>query len=210
MKQQIAKGSHIWYFHRQNHAKLLAAQPLTAEKLVERFEEAASLPLARFSACVQWQRGSVSMTVLFSCSLFCVWWWPRSSPMFMKLVLPQLWRLWLPKSQWKHGWICTSLKGWLLINGWAWMEVWWVQCPIDVLNAVDSLRKGILLWMMIENYDTAQLMTVSPDSSMCKDPTNPWAEDVLQLCEKHGQNIAGDRFAITWKMTVDCNIRNKQ
>ena len=24
-----------------------------------------------------------------------------------------------------------------------------------------------------------------------QDPTNPWAEDVLQLCEKHGQNVAG-------------------
>lgn len=33
-------------------------------------------------------------------------------------------------------------------------------------------------------------------ASLPLDPTNPWAEDVLQLCEKHGQNIAG-RFDLS-------------
>eukprot|EP00438_Fugacium_kawagutii_P006544 Skav222200 [mRNA] locus=scaffold1745:121509:127055:- [translate_table: standard] len=33
-------------------------------------------------------------------------------------------------------------------------------------------------------------------ASLPLDPTNPWAEDVLQLCEKHGQNVAG-RFDLS-------------
>ena len=65
MKQQIAKGSHILYFHMQNQTERLAAQPLTAEKLVERFVKAASLPLVRFSACVQRQPASVGMTICY-------------------------------------------------------------------------------------------------------------------------------------------------
>lgn len=46
------------------------------------------------------------------------------------------------------------------------------------------------------SWSTAWSTPTAKAASLPLDPTNPWAEDVLQLCEKHGQNVAG-RFDLS-------------
>ena len=46
------------------------------------------------------------------------------------------------------------------------------------------------------SWSTAWSSPTVKAASLPLDPTNPWAEDVLQLCEKHGQNVAG-RFDLS-------------
>eukprot|EP00913_Durusdinium_trenchii_P035580 g33296.t1 len=101
-----------------------------------------------------------------------------------------------------HG-VCTLLQlepesasyasyGWLsyepVENYWGWDQHAGPRGPPSVSTASPPFSAA--------SWSTAWSTPTAKAASLPLDPTNPWAEDVLQLCEKHGQNVAG-RFDLS-------------